>query len=54
MGVGLIKARHDSLPVGAAVVAAVIVDRFASSSWTIVAAGLAGAFTAFVRAKEPA
>jgi len=54
MGVGLIKARRDWLPLGAAVVAAVVVDRFASSSWTIVAAGLAGALTAFARAKEPA
>jgi predicted branched-subunit amino acid permease len=54
MGVGLVKSRHDLLPVVVAIVAAVVVDRLLAGGWTIVAAGLAAALTAFARAKEGA
>lgn len=52
MGTGLVKSRHDLLPGGAAVVVAVAVDRLAPGGWTIVAAGLAGALTAFARKED--
>lgn len=54
MGIGLVKSRHDLLPVGVAVVVALVVDRFAPGGWTIVAAGLAGALTGFFRTEDPA
>jgi 4-azaleucine resistance transporter AzlC len=54
LAAGLVKSRHDLLPAGVAVVAAVAVDRFASTGWTIVAAGLAAGLAAFVRTKEAA
>jgi len=41
-----------SYPAGVAVVTAVAVDRFASTGWTIVAAGLAAGLAAFVRTNE--
>ena len=53
MGMGLVKSRHDFQPVGVAVVIALIVDRFAPGGWTIVAAGLAGALSAFARKEDP-
>jgi branched chain amino acid efflux pump len=52
MGTGLVKARHDLLPLAVAVVAAVVVDRFAPGGWTIIAAGLAGAVTALLRKED--
>jgi predicted branched-subunit amino acid permease len=54
MGIGLVKGRHDLLPVGVAVGVALVVDRFAPGGWTIVAAGLAGAMTGFFRTEDPA
>jgi 4-azaleucine resistance transporter AzlC len=54
MGVGLVKSRHDFLPLGVAVVVALVVDRFAPGGWTIVAAGLAWALTAFARKQDSA
>lgn len=49
MGIGLLRSRADFWPVGAALVAALLADRFAPGGWTIVAAGLAGALIAYVR-----
>jgi predicted branched-subunit amino acid permease len=54
LAAGLLKSRHDLLPAGAAVLAAVAVDRFASTGWTIVAAGLAAGLAAFLRTKDAA
>lgn len=54
MGAGLVKSRHDLLPAGVAVVVALAVDRLAPGGWTIVAAGLAGAVTAFARKEDAA
>lgn len=52
MAVGLVKSRHDLLPAGVAVLVALLVDRLAPGGWTIVAAGLSGALTAFLRTHE--
>ena len=54
MGTGLVKSRHDLLPAAVAIVVAIGVDRLAPGGWTIVAAGLAGAFTAFARKEDAA
>jgi 4-azaleucine resistance transporter AzlC len=54
LAMGLLKSRHDLLPAGLAVLVAVAVDRFASTGWTIVAAGLAAALAAFVRTQDAA
>lgn len=54
MGTVLVKSRHYLLPGAVAVAVAVGVDRFAPGGWTIAAAGLAGAFAAFMRPEDPA
>ncbi len=54
MGTGLVKSRHDLMPAGVSVLVAIAVDRLAPGGWTIVAAGLAGAFAAFMRREDPA
>ncbi len=52
MGLGMFKLRADWGSVIAALVVALIVDRFAPGGWTIVAAGLAGGIATFVRFRE--
>ena len=54
MGLGLYKGRSDLWPAGAGLVVAAVLDRFAPSGWTIVAAGIAGAAVAALRFKEEA
>jgi len=49
MAMDLFKKRADVAPALAAVVVAVLLDRLAPSGWTLVAAGLAGALTAWLR-----
>ena len=53
MALDLFKSRADVAPALAAVSVAALLDRFAPSGWTLVAAGLAGAFTAWLRYEEP-
>ena len=52
MAIGLFKSRADLAPAIAAVVVAVLLDRIAPSGWTLVAAGLAGGLTAWLRFDE--
>lgn len=49
MAIDLFKSRFDAAPALAAVVVAVLLDRLAPSGWTLVAAGLAGGLTAWLR-----
>jgi 4-azaleucine resistance transporter AzlC len=51
MAIGLFKSRSDVAPAVAAVVVAALLDRFIPSGWTLVAAGLAGGLTAWLRFK---
>lgn len=51
MAIGLFKSRSDIAPAFAAVIVAALLDRFAPSGWTLVAAGLAGGLTAWIRFK---
>lgn len=53
MGVAMLKARTDWASACCALVAALVVDRFAPGGWTIVAAGLAGAFVTYARFRTP-
>lgn len=52
MAIDLFKSRTDVAPAAAAVVVAGLLDRLAPSGWTLVAAGLAGGFTAWLRYDE--
>ena len=54
MALDLFKSRSDVEPALVAVVVAGALDRFAPSGWTLVAAGLAGALTAWLRYEAPA
>ena len=54
MALGLFKSRADVAPALAAVLVAALLDRYATSGWTLVAAGLAGALTAWLRYEEAA
>jgi predicted branched-subunit amino acid permease len=54
MGVGMFKGRSDLKVVGAAVLAAVLADRFLISGSAILAAGMAGALTAWFSFQEEA
>jgi len=54
MALDLLKTRADIAPALAAVAVAAVLDRFAPSGWTLVAAGLAGAFAAWLRYDESA
>jgi len=54
MAIDLFKARSDVAPALAAVIVAALLDRFATSGWTLVAAGLAGGAVAWLRYKENA
>jgi 4-azaleucine resistance transporter AzlC len=54
MAIGLFKSRSDIAPALAAVVVAALLDRLAPSGWTLVAAGLAGGLTAWLRYEETA
>ena len=49
MATDLFKSRADIAPAMAAVIVAALLDRFAPSGWTLVAAGLAGGATAWLR-----
>jgi len=49
MAVDLFKSRSDVAPAMVAVIVAALLDYFAASGWTLVTAGLAGAFTAWLR-----
>ena len=49
MALDLFKSRRDVAPAVAAVVVAGLLDRLAPSGWTLVAAGLAGGITAWLR-----
>lgn len=51
MAIGLFKSRSDIAPAAVAVVVAAALDRYAPSGWTLVAAGLAGGLTAWLRFK---
>ncbi len=53
MAMDLFKSRSDIAPALVAVAVAAALDRFAPSGWTLVAAGLAGALTAWLRYKAP-
>jgi 4-azaleucine resistance transporter AzlC len=50
----LFKSRADVAPAIAAVAVAALLDRFMPSGWTLVAAGLAGGLTAWLRHTDPA
>jgi predicted branched-subunit amino acid permease len=52
MAVDLFKSRADIAPAAVAVTVAGLLDHFAPSGWTLVAAGLAGGFTAWLRYDE--
>jgi 4-azaleucine resistance transporter AzlC len=52
MAMDLFRSRSDIAPAIAAVIVAALLDRFAPSGWTLVAAGVAGGFTAWLRYKE--
>jgi 4-azaleucine resistance transporter AzlC len=54
MGVGMFKGRSDLKVVGAAVLAAILADRFLISGSAILAAGIAGALTAWFTFREEA
>lgn len=54
MGLGLFKGKADLWPAGAGILVAALLDRFAPSGWTIVAAGIAGAAVAGLRFKGEA
>lgn len=54
MAMDLFKSRADVLPALAAVIVAALLDRFAPSGWTLVAAGLAGALMAWLRYEDRA
>lgn len=51
MAIGLFRSRGDIAPAAIAVVVAALLDRLAPSGWTLVAAGLAGGLTAWLRFK---
>lgn len=51
MAIGLLRSRGDLAPAAAAVAATALLDHFAPSGWTLVAAGLAGGLTAWLRFK---
>lgn len=51
MAIGLLKSRGDIAPAVVAIVVSALLDRFAPSGWTLVAAGLAGGLTAWLRFK---
>jgi predicted branched-subunit amino acid permease len=51
MAIGLLKSRSDIAPAAVAVLVAALLDSFAPSGWTLVAAGLAGGLTAWIRFK---
>src|SRR5262249_51385892 len=53
MAMDLFKSRSDIAPALAAVLVAALLDRFAPSGWTLVAAGVAGGLTAWLRYEEP-
>jgi len=52
MAIDLFKSRAEIAPALAAIAVAVLLDRLAPSGWTLVAAGLAGAFVAWLRYEE--
>lgn len=52
MAFGLYRGRGDLWPLGIGLVVAFAVDRLGASGWTVVAAGLAGAVTGFVRGPQ--
>lgn len=54
MALDLFRSRADVAPALAAVAVAALLDRFTPSGWTLVAAGLAGALTAWLRYAAPA
>ena len=49
MAMGLFESRSDIAPALAAVLVVALLDRFAPTGWTLVAAGLAGGLTAWLR-----
>ena len=49
MMVGMARTRASLWPGGVALAAALVTDRLAPAGWPIVAAGLAGALTAYLR-----
>jgi predicted branched-subunit amino acid permease len=51
MAIGLFKSRGDIAPAAVAVVVTALLDRFAPSGWTLVAAGVSGGLTAWLRFK---
>lgn len=54
MAMDLFNSRSDLAPALAAVIVAVMLDYFIPSGWTLVAAGLAGGLTAWLRYEEAA
>lgn len=54
MAMDLFKSRADIAPALAAVTVAGLLDHFAASGWTLVAAGVAGGLMAWLRYEEPA
>ncbi|MEO8143417.1 MAG: AzlC family ABC transporter permease [Betaproteobacteria bacterium] len=54
MAMDLFKSRSDIAPAIAAVTVAALLDHFTPSGWTLVAAGVAGGLTAWLRYEEPA
>ena len=54
MAMDLFKSRADAAPALAAAIIAALLDRLAPSGWTIVAAGLAGGLTAWLRHQDTA
>jgi predicted branched-subunit amino acid permease len=49
MAIDLFRSRTDIAPAAVAMIVAGLLDRLAPSGWTLVAAGLAGGFTAWLR-----
>ena len=52
MAMDLFKSRADAVPAIAAAVVAALLDQIAPSGWTLVAAGLAGGFAAWLRHED--
>jgi 4-azaleucine resistance transporter AzlC len=53
MAMDLFKSRSDTAPAITAVIVAALLDRYAPSGWTLVAAGVAGGFAAWIRYEGP-